>query len=428
MQRVGVHPNRAESAAQETQRTASTADGSGVDVNDDQLTRRPGSVPPRHDRRGTRQVAVSVVLPTFNEAENVPELVERLSVVLSAYDHEILVVDDDSPDQTWAVADDLTARFPRLQSVRRVGERGLSSAVLHGFHLAAGRVLVVMDADLQHDAAILPSMIDPVLAGEVDMTVGSREAEGGSYGDWSASRRFVSWGGKQLACRMLGLSIGDPMSGFFAISRDRFHAVEPVVNPRGFKILLEFLARGERPSVREVGYKFQERTRGVTKLTGSVVGAYLLALVDLVIGRVVAATVTAFAMVGLVSMAARLVLFLALRRLGAVDGTATLVAFEASALLNYALNNRFTFAPMRRRGWAWLRGLVPFHIVALHGFLVQQGVGAVATERVLDGEVSVSHPVVLAAGVAVAAAGNFVLHGVLTWRVPRPQAPPPNRG
>lgn len=390
-----------------------------MDVHDDQLTRQTGSVPPRHDRRAVRQVAVSVVLPTFNEADNIPELIERLSVVLGDYDHEILVVDDDSPDQTWAVADELAARFPRVRSVRRVGERGLSSAVLHGFHLATGRVLVVMDADLQHDASILPAMIDPVLAGEVDMTVGSREAEGGSYGDWSAGRRFVSWGGKQLACRMLGLNIGDPMSGFFAVSRGRFHAVEPIVNPRGFKILLEFLARGSRPTVREVGYEFQERTRGVTKLTGSVVGAYLLALIDLVVGRVVAASVTAFAIVGMLSLALRLVLFLSLERFGLGSESANfLLAFEASAIINYWLNNRFTFARSSRRGWAWFRGLLPFHVVALHGFVVQQGVGAVASERFFDGDLSVAHPAVLAAGVAVAAAGNFVLHGVLTWRTP----------
>ncbi len=394
-----------------------------MDVNDDQLTRRPGEISPRHDRRATRQVAVSVVLPTYNEADNVPELVERLSVVLADHDHEILVVDDDSPDRTWEVADDLSATFPRVRSVRRVGERGLSSAVLHGFHLATGRVLVVMDADLQHDASVLPALIDPVLSGEVDMTVGSREAEGGSYGEWGAGRRFVSWGGKQLACRMLGVDIGDPMSGFFAVSRERFQQIEPAVNPRGFKILLEFLARGERPTVREVGYEFGERTRGVTKLTGSVVGAYLLALVDLMIGRVVAATVTAFAMVGLVSMALRLTIFLALRRFDVVDTTATLLAFEASALVNYWLNNRFTFARAARRGWAWLRGLLPFHLVALHGFIVQQGVGGVLSDRVFDGEVATSHPGVLAAGVAVAAAGNFVLHNALTWRSSERRSP-----
>ncbi len=372
----------------------------------------PVPVSGRTDRREVSNCTVSVILPTFNEAQNIPILVTRLQDLLAEVDYEIIIVDDDSPDHTWEIAAELSRQFARVLSVRRVDERGLSSAVLTGMHLARGHALVVMDADLQHDESATLDLIAPILAGEADVVVGSREADGGSYGDWNRWRRTVSWGGKQLAQQLLGTQVSDPMSGFFAVSQTRFQAVEPLVNPRGFKILLEFLARGDRPRVDEVGYEFRDRLHGATKMSGSVAGSYLLALLDLVLGRMVSATFTAYALVGLIGAIVRLTGLYVLTETGVAS--AGLIAFEISVLTNYWLNNRFTFAPRARRGGRFLTGLVPFHLVALHGLMVQVGIAATLG----DGNSGILENAwwIQLLGIGVATTGNFLGNQRVTWR------------
>ncbi len=371
-----------------------------------------GATTARYDRRAATTRSVSIILPTFNEAENLPVLLDRLTVLLADLDYEIIVVDDNSPDGTWEIADRYAADSARITSIRRLTDRGLSSAVMAGMDVATGRVLAVMDSDLQHDENALIDVITPVLDGDADVSVGSREAEGGSYGEWSRFRRFVSWGGAQLARQLLGVPVSDPMSGFFAVSRERYLEVADEVNPRGFKILLEFVARGQRPRVTEVGYGFRERVAGESNLTSSVVGAYLVALIDLFIGRVVSATFTAYALVGLLGVAVRFVLLLVLSAAG--FAWAAVVAFEVSVVTNYVFNNSFTFAPERRRGSRAWTGLVPFQIVAVHGLMVQAGVAAFAGYE--PSELATASIGIQIVGIALATTGNFYLNRHITWR------------
>ncbi len=230
--------------------------------------------------------AVSVILPTYNEAGNIVVLLNRLAQMLNDRAYEVIVVDDDSSDGTWQVVEQQAEHDDRIHLIRRTEERGLSSAVLAGMTAASGDVLVVMDADLQHDEQKIPDLVDAVQEGEADVCLGSREAHGGSYGTFQRRRRLISWGGAALARRLLRVPVTDPMSGFFAISRERFELVGHEVNPRGFKIMLEFLARGPRPRVAEVGYRFGERISGSTKLSSSVVVEYLRALAELFAHRV----------------------------------------------------------------------------------------------------------------------------------------------
>ncbi len=372
----------------------------------------PSGRPERYDRRESSSCTVSVILPTYNEADNIPVLVGRLQELLIDLDYEIIIVDDDSPDHSWEIAGRLAQASARVLSLRRVGERGLSSAVMAGMHLAQGRALVVMDADLQHDETVVLDLIAPILEGDADLVVGSREAQGGSYGQWSPWRRFVSWGGKQLAQRALGTQVTDPMSGFFAVSQKRFQSVESLVNPRGFKILLEFLSRGDKPRVSEVGYHFRDRVHGTTKMSGSVAGSYLLALLDLFLGRVVSATFTAYALVGVMGAIVRLASLAVLSRMS--FSHAGLLAFEMSVLTNYWFNNQFTFAPFTRRGRRLLTGLLPFHLIALHGLMVQIGiVNALGAE---DAGILESGLWLQVLGIGVATTGNFIGNRSITWR------------
>lgn len=224
---------------------------------------------------------ISVIVPTFNEAENISILIERLGTALEGHAYEVIVVDDNSPDRTWQVVEEIARHDHRVTVIRRMSERGLSSAVLAGMAAARGAALVAMDADLQHDERRIPELAAAVTSGGADVCLGSREAEGGGYGDFRRRRRLASWAGATLARLVLRVPVSDPMSGFFAVGRDRYELIESQVNPRGFKILLEFLARGPKPAVAEVGYVFGERLNGTTKLTGAVVLEYLRALLSL---------------------------------------------------------------------------------------------------------------------------------------------------
>ncbi|MBK7166108.1 MAG: polyprenol monophosphomannose synthase [Candidatus Microthrix sp.] len=190
---------------------------------------------------------LSVITPTYNEAENIVGLLERVETALAGITYEIIVVDDDSPDETWQLAEAYAEDHQRVRVLRRFHDKGLSPAVLAGMELAEGRTLGVIDADGQHDEAILAAMAERVASGDADICVGSRASDGGSYGDWSRSRRLVSWVATLIARLFLRVPLSDPMSGYFVISREAFEDAAPDVNPQGFKILLEFLGRRPPP-------------------------------------------------------------------------------------------------------------------------------------------------------------------------------------
>lgn len=370
-----------------------------------------GFANPKRPHRRT----LSVIIPTYNEAENIPVLLDRLEVVLDHIDYEIIVVDDDSPDKTWKIAGERSDLDSRIQVIRRVGARGLSAAVLSGMDSARGKALVVIDADLQHDERVIPDLIAPILAEDADVVLGSREAEGGSYGEFSQWRRFVSWGGATVARRMLGVAVSDPMSGFFAVSSRRYDELVPSINAKGFKILLEFLARGDKPRVAEVGYEFRNRLHGDTKLSGSVIAAYLLALLDLAFGRLFSSTFLAYALVGTLGVLVRLSGEVVFGAAGLASASA--LAFAISVFSNFWFNNRFTFAPYRYTGWSVIRGLTKFSLFSVHGVLVQIGILSVASNRLSPYEKwSPTWFWINGLAISIATLGNFALNSNLTWR------------
>jgi glycosyltransferase involved in cell wall biosynthesis len=210
---------------------------------------------------------LSLILPTYNEAANIPSLLDLLDGVLHDLSHEIIIVDDDSPDGTWKVAQRLTTRFPALRVLRRSDKKGLSSAVIDGFDAAHGDVLAVMDADGQHDATYLRSLEAAVRAG-ADLSLGSRYMEGGSVGDWIADRRIISKLGTFFAAKLSAVPVTDPLSGCFAIRTPLYRQVRAALKPTGFKILLELLANIPPTSrVIEVPLIFRPRLHGQSKLS-----------------------------------------------------------------------------------------------------------------------------------------------------------------
>ncbi len=212
---------------------------------------------------------LSLVLPTYNEATNLPRLVPRLTRVLEdeGTPFEIIVVDDDSPDRTWALAGELAAADPRVSVIRRRGERGLATAVVAGWRAARGKILGVMDADLQYPPEGLPALLDRLADPTVDVVVASRYAPEAHLAAWSRRRHIASRGAivlAQLALPRALASLRDPNSGCFLLRRRVVEGVE--LRPVGFKILIEVLARGRWRRVVEVPHLYQGRREGRSKL------------------------------------------------------------------------------------------------------------------------------------------------------------------
>jgi len=215
---------------------------------------------------------LSVVVPTYNEAGSVPKLAERLHAALGARDWELVIVDDGSPDGTADIAAALAPRIP-TNVVRRAGKGGLASAVIAGFAAARGDILVVMDADLSHPPELVPALLSAIEDG-ADLAVGSRYVAGGGVEDWPMKRQIVS----RVACLMgsVLVPVRDATSGFFALRRSVIDGV--TLNPIGFKIGFEVIARGRYRSVVEVPYTFRDRELGASKFGRREVGQYVVQL------------------------------------------------------------------------------------------------------------------------------------------------------
>lgn len=217
---------------------------------------------------------ITLVIPTYNEAENVPILVEQVFKIYgqAKLAGDVIIVDDDSPDETWRIARELKGKYPRLEVIRRLNERGLSSAVLEGFRSSGSRILGVMDADLSHPPEKIPELVAPIIRGEADIAIGSRYTGAGDIEKWPLSRKLSS---KLATLAVAGLtSVKDPMSGFFFLRREVIEGVK--LRPKGFKIGLEILVRGNYKNVIEVPIVFRDRLYGETKLNRSVIFDYLV--------------------------------------------------------------------------------------------------------------------------------------------------------
>lgn len=226
---------------------------------------------------------ISVVVPTYNEAATIPKLADRLATAMGGRPWELVVVDDGSPDGTADVAQALAPAVP-VRVVRRSGKLGLATAVMAGFDAAQGDTLVVMDADLSHPPEVVPRLVDAVQDGS-ELAVGSRYVSGGGTVDWPLRRRVVS----RVACLMGNalVPVRDATSGFFALRRSVIDGVR--LDPIGFKIGFEVIARGRYTKVVEVPYTFRDREAGQSKFGKREVLNYLIQLAkvarDKVAGR-----------------------------------------------------------------------------------------------------------------------------------------------
>jgi dolichol-phosphate mannosyltransferase len=358
---------------------------------------------------------ISVIVPTYNEAENLPELVRRIRAALEGVAWEIIVVDDDSPDGTAEVARRLYPGESRLRCIQRIGRRGLASACIEGMLASSAPYLAVMDADLQHDPDALARMLAVLREGRADLVVGSRYAAGGSVGEWSPRRRAISRIATRLSDGLAHRPLSDPMSGFFALTRPAFGACVRRLSALGFKILLDIAASSDRSlRVVEIPIQFGLRRAGASKLSGNAVWEHVLLLLDKSIGRFVPARFVSFGLIGAAGAGVHfLVLGLLYRLLGLAFTTGQTCATLAALVFNFTINNLLTYAGQSLRGVAWLKGLASFAVVCGVGAVANVGIAAYLFNQRTSWQLSAL------AGVALSAVWNYAVSARYTWHATR---------
>ncbi|XYI03865.1 glycosyltransferase [Sorangium sp. So ce1128] len=370
---------------------------------------RPAAGPP---------VRLSLVIPTFNEGRNIKKIVGELTRILHeplGGSYELIVVDDDSPDRTWEIAEGLTQSHPRLRVMRRRGERGLSSAVIRGWQAARGEVLAVIDADLQHPPEIAAALWGEIEQG-ADLAVGSRHVAGGGVSDWALHRRILSRGaqlvGLMLLPRVLG-RVGDPMSGCFMVRRRAIAG--RTMSPLGYKILIEVLGRGDVGRIAEVGYVFRERALGESKVSPRLYVDYLRHLLRLRLSTLPVARFARFCLVGgsgvVVDMG--LLHFLsAPDMLGWGLTVSKIVAAEVAIMNNFLWNDSWTFRDAAQGGLhGKLERFTKFNAICSAGLLLN-----VLLLNLQVHVLGVNRYLANAITIAVVTVWNFGLNSRFSWR------------
>jgi dolichol-phosphate mannosyltransferase len=355
---------------------------------------------------------LAIVIPTYNEAANIALLIDAIGAALPEVRWELLFVDDHSPDGTSDTVRSLAARDARIRIVHRYGRRGLSSACVEGIMASAAPYVAVMDADMQHDEAILGRMLARLRAGDVDLVVGSRYAAGGGVGEWGAGRQRMSRLATSLAHRLTRTDISDPMSGFFMITREAFLRSLPSLSSVGFKILLDIAASAPTPlKIAEVPYIFRPRQHGDSKLDSLVLWEYIQLLLDKAFGRYIPVRFLSFALVGGFGVLVHFTILTALfEGVGASFGRAQSLATIVAISTNFFLNNMLTYRDQRLRGRQLFYGWLSFNLVCATGAAANVGVADWLFERHNYWVVSAL------AGIAVSVVWNYAMSSLFTWR------------
>jgi len=357
---------------------------------------------------------ISIVVPTFNEVDNIVDTIKSVANALAGEEWEIIFVDDDSPDGTAVRVKEIARDDPRVRCLRRVARRGLAGACIEGMLSSSAPYLAVMDADLQHDASLLPKMLDLLRTDRADLVIGSRYVEGGSIGDGFSERRAaISRWGITASRWLLRSSVRDLMSGYFAIRRDQFDLVAPRLASAGFEILADIIvSAGGRLRTAELGYTFKQRKAGESKLGARVILEFLALMVDKTTRGRIPSRFVLFSVNGatgiVVHLAVLRAFMLALPAMGfaGAQALATIVAMTS----NFFLNNAITYHDKKLKGAAALcRGLLAFWALC--------ALGAVANVGIATWIVRVGQVWWLAGlgGAAVSAVWNYSMSSVFVW-------------
>jgi dolichol-phosphate mannosyltransferase len=371
------------------------------------------------DTTEDRPVKFSLILPSYNEGDNIQEIIRILSQLLDSAipeAYELIVVDDNSPDGTWKLAQELTPQYPQLRVMRREKEKGLSTAVIRGWQAARGEVLGVIDADLQHPPEVLLQLWQEMEKG-ADLALASRHVEGGGVSEWSVIRRFLSRGAQMLGLLILPEVISrlsDPMSGYFMVRRDAI--VGKSMSPIGYKILIEVAARGRIRWIGEVGYVFRERTAGESKVTWKQYVEYIQHLLRLRFDLWPIKRFIRFGVSGFSGVFVDMGIFYLLRTVLALGLTrSTMLSSEIAIINNFIWNDLWTFGDISRgqKGWGKrLKRLLKFNVICLSGLILN-----VLVVNFLFNVLGVNEYLAKLIAIATVTLWNFWFNLKLSWRV-----------
>ena len=364
---------------------------------------------------------LAVVLPTYNERLNIAPMVARIEQALGPSGWEAIFVDDDSTDGTADEARRIAAADPRIRAIQRIGRRGLASAAIEGMCATAAPFVAVMDADHQHDPALLPQMLAALESGDYDVAYASRFAEGASTAAWNQPKREKASGlANRLARKVTGVQLSDPMSGYFMLRTELLRRDAHRLSGIGFKILLDILATVDAPlRVKEFPLHFAARAEGESKLDRTVVFEFLVGLYDKWLGRIIPTRYALFGTIGAAGVVVHMAVlsaFLAVfggrfedHLLSTFEVGQTLAALVAMTF-NFVLNNALTYADQRLRGpLPLLRGWLKFALTCSVGLLTNVGVAAVLVRMGIP-----TYPAALA-GILVGSVWNYALSSRFVW-------------
>jgi dolichol-phosphate mannosyltransferase len=359
------------------------------------------------------QLELAIILPTLNERGNLGPLVVRIEGALGASGWEVLIVDDNSSDGTADEARGLALKDSRVRVIQRIGRRGLASAAIEGFCATAAPYVAVMDADHQHDPALLPRMLAAVQSGEADVAVASRFAEGASTKDWAnPEREKLSGTANALARRLTGVELSDPMSGYFLLSSDVARGLVPRLSGIGFKILLDILATSQRTlSVREFPLDFAARREGESKLDRAIAFDFLAGIYDKTFGRLIPTRFALFGTVGAMGVVVHYAVLATLfPNMTATFWKAQLAAVIVAMSFNFFLNNALTYRDQRLKGASALfKGWIGFCLTCAVGGFANV---AVATLLEMQGLFWV---LAALAGILIGSVWNYALSSRFVW-------------
>jgi dolichol-phosphate mannosyltransferase len=357
--------------------------------------------------------ALSVIIPCYNERPNVAPMIARLDAALAGIAWEAIYVDDDSPDGTAAEVRRIGQTDPRVRCLRRIGRRGLASAVIEGALASSAAYVGVIDGDLQHDETRLPLMLRALQGGEYDLAVASRHVEGGdTAGLANRWRHALSDGGIRLAQMFLPNPLSDPMSGFFMLPRPLFEELARHLTGQGFKILLDLVLSAPAPlRVIEVPAQFRARVEGESKLDVLVLTQFAGLLIDKVFGGLVPLRFISFALVGALGVLVNLLVLAVLRQATALNFEVEVaIATVIAMVFNFELNNAVTYRDQRLRGPRLWRGLLLFMVVC--------GVGAIANIGIAQTLFAQHMRWTVAGGIGavIGVVWNYAVSATLVWR------------
>jgi dolichol-phosphate mannosyltransferase len=355
---------------------------------------------------------LAVVLPTFNECNNLPIIVERIARALDGKDWEIIVVDDNSTDGTSALARRLGEQDRRIRCIRRIGRRGRSGACIEGALASQARNVAFIDADLQHDETLLGAMLDRIRTVDVDLVVASRYLAGGSATSFSATRLLMSRWSHEWVRRFLGVELTDSGSGFFAIHRDTFEQLAPSLSTQGFKLLADVLstARGKLRVV-ELPYVFRAREHGESKLDARVALDFGTLLLAKLTHDAVSFRFVLFCLVGLSGVGVHMSVLAVIHALVTNNFTAGQTVATAIAIAwNFVFNNAFTYSDQRLAGWQFIPGLLKFELICAVGAISNVGIANLIYSN--DGIWWIAG----LGGAIMGAVWNYAISAAFVWR------------